>query len=153
MTIHLYKTMQPLAADGRALIRILHVAGVEKDHLIHVVGPSGPLAALWLSHHGYDGAVFVRATAGERTRPADALVVPHPCAAEQLALLLDVAGAVREDGALIVQTRASRLGEEFGAVAALLDSRGFGAQRRMDDKGRPICGARRVGCPSADKAA
>jgi hypothetical protein len=153
MTIHLYKTMQPLAADGGALIRILHAARVEKDDLIRVVGPSGPLAALWLSHHGYDGAVFVRAIAKERTRPADALVVPHPCMAEQLASLLDVAGAVREDGALIVQTRPGRLGEAFDAVAALLDNRGFRAQRRLNDKGRPICVARRVDFPSAEKAA
>lgn len=153
MTVHVYKTMQPLAADGVALMCILQAAGVKKDDLIRVIGPSGPLAALWLSHHGYSDAVFGRATAGEHTRPADALVVAHPCAAEQLAPLLDLAGAVKEHGALIIQTRPGRLGEEFDAVSTLLDSRGFRAQRHLNDKGRPICIARRVGCPSADQAA
>ncbi|HXQ14894.1 MAG TPA: hypothetical protein VN814_09770 [Caulobacteraceae bacterium] len=153
MTIHLYQPLQPLAADGGALMRILHAAGVEKDDLIRVVGPSGTLAALWLSRHGYDRAVFVRTAAAERTRPADALLVAQPCAAEELAPLLDIAGAVSDDGALIVQTRPGRGGEEFEAVAALLRGQGFHAQRRLNDKGRPICIARRVGFPSAEKAA
>ena len=45
------------------------------------------------------------------------------------------------------------LHEEFEAVAALLRGQGFRAQRRLNDKGRPICIARRVGFPSAEKAA
>jgi hypothetical protein len=118
-----------------------------------VIGPSGPLAALWLSRHGYDRAVFVRTVAGERSRPADALLVAQPCAAEELGLLLDVAGAVSADGALIVQTRPGPRGEEFEAVAALLRGQGFRAQRRLNDKGRLICIARRVDFPSAKKAA
>ena len=152
MTTHLYQPLQPLAADGGALMRILHAAGVEKDDLIRVVGPSGPLAALWLSRHGYSGAVFVRAAA-ERARPADAVLVAQPSAAEELAPLLDVAGAVRDDGALIVQTRPGRGGEEFEAVAALLRRQGFREQHRLNDKGRPICIARRIGFPTASKAA
>ena len=153
MTIHLYQPLQPLAADGAALLRVLHAAGVEKDDLIRVVGPSGPLAALWLSRHGYDRAVFVRASASERTRPADIMLIAQPCAAVELAPLLDVAGAVSDDGALIVQTRPGRGGDEFEAVAAQLRGQGFRAQRRLNDKGRPICIARRIGLPSAEKAA
>ncbi len=153
MTIHLYQPLQPLAADGGALMRVLRAAGVEKDDLIRVIGPSGPLAALWLSQHGYDRAVFVRASAGERSRPADALLIAQPCAAEDVAPLLAAAGEVTEGGAVIVQTRPGRSGEEFEAVAALLRAQGFDAQRRLNDKGRPICIARRVGFPSAEKAA
>jgi hypothetical protein len=153
MTIHLYQPLQPLAADGGALMRVLHAAGVEKDDLIRVVGASGLLAALWLNRHHYTRAVFARATARDRTRPADALLVAQPCEAEELAALLDSAGAVSDDGALIVQTRPGRLGEEFEAVAALLRRQGFHAQRRLNDKGRPICIARRIGFPGAQKAA
>lgn len=153
MTICLYQPMQPLAADGGALTRVLHVAGVEKGDLIRVIGPSGPVAALWLGRHGYDRAVFVRASATGSSVPADALLVAQPCAAEELEPLLDLAGAVNDGGALIVQTRPGRLGEEFEAVAALLRRQGFHAQRRLNDKGRPICIARRVGFPSAEKAA
>jgi hypothetical protein len=153
MTTHLYQPLQPLAADGGALMRVLHAAGVEKDDLIRVVGASGPLAALWLNRHHYTRAVFVRVSAGERARPADALLVAQPCEADELRMLLSGAGAVSDDGALIVQTRAGRLGEEFEAVAALLRRQGFHAQRRLNDKGRPICIARRVGFPTAEKAA
>jgi hypothetical protein len=153
MTVHLYQPSQPLAADGPALTRVLHAAGVEKRDLIRVVGPSGPIAALWLGRHGYDRAVFVRAAAGATARPADALLIAQACAAEELEALLAVAGDVSDSGSLIVQTRPGRLGEEFEAVAAALRRRGFHAQRRLNDKGRPICIARRVGFPSAEKAA
>ena len=64
-----------------------------------------------------------------------------------------LAGAVGEDGALIVQTRPGRLGDEAEAIAALLRGRGFQAQRRLNDKGRPIFIARRIDCPNAKKAA
>jgi hypothetical protein len=153
MTTHLYQPLQPLAADGGGLMRILHAAGVEKDDLIRVVGPSGPLAALWLGRHGYHRAVFVRTSTAEHARPANALLVAQPCAAEQLAPLLDVAGPVSDDVTLVVQTRPGLGGDEFEAVASLLRRQGFRAQRRLNDKGRPICIARRVGFPSAEKAA
>ena len=153
MTTHVYQPLQPLAADSGALMRVLRAAGVEKDDLIRVIGASGPLAALWLNRQSYTRAVFVRASAGERARPADALLVAQPCEADELGSLLDSAGAVSDDGALIVQTHPGRLGPEFEAVAALLRRRGFDAQRRLNDKGRPICIARRVGFPRAEKAA
>jgi hypothetical protein len=150
---HLYQPLQPLAADGGALMRVLHAAGVEKADLVRAVGPSGPLAAIWLSRHGYARAVFVRTAAGEGSRPADALLVAQPCTAGELALLMNLAGAVSEGGALIAQTRLGRFGDEVEAIAALLRGRGFQAQRRLNDKGRPICIARRVAFPSAEKAA
>ena len=150
---HLFQPLQPLAADGGALMRVLHAAGVDKDDLIRAVGPSGAIAAIWLSRHGYNRAVFVRTSAAERTRPADALLIAQPCAAEDLAPLMNLAGAVSEDGALIVQTRPGRQGDEAEAIAGLLRGRGFQAQRRLNDKGRPICIARRVDFPRAEKAA
>ena len=150
---HLYQPLQPLAADGAALMRVLHAAGVEKDDLIRAVGPSGPVAAIWLSRHGYNHAVFVRTSAGEHSRPADALLVAQPCTTEQLGPLMRLAGAAGEDDALIVQTRPGRLGDEAEAIAALLRGRGFQAQRRLNDKGRPIFIARRIDCPNAKKAA
>jgi hypothetical protein len=134
-------------------MRVLHAAGVEKSDLIRVLGPSGPIAAIWLGRHGYDRAVFVRTSAGQHARPAHALLVAQPCAAAELASLLEHAGAVSEGGALIVQARPGRLGEEFDAVAAVLRDRGYRAQRRLNDKGRPICIARRVDFPTAKKVA
>jgi hypothetical protein len=153
MTVHLYQPLQPLAADGAALGRVLHAAGVDKDDLIRVVGPSGPIAALWLSRHGYDRAVYVRSAAAVRGLPADALLIAQPCAAEDLGALIGDGEGLADGGALIVQTRPGRQGEETEAVAALLRRLGFIAQRQLNDKGRPICIARRVGFPSATKAA
>ena len=120
---HLYQPLQPLAADGAALMRVLHAAGV------------------------------VRTSAGEHSRPPDALLVAQPCTTEQLGPLMRLAGAAGEDDALIVQTRPGRLGDEAEAIAALLRGRGFQAQRRLNDKGRPIFIARRIDCPNAKKAA
>ena len=153
MSIHLYQPLQPLASDGAALLRVLAAAGVEKDELIRVVGPSGPIAALWLGRHGYARAVFVRAAAGDQSRPSDALLIPHACTAEELEQLLGRGQAVRDGGAIIVQTRLGPNGEEAEEEAAVLRRLGYLAQRRMNDKGRPICIARRVGFPTAEKAA
>jgi hypothetical protein len=150
---HLYQPLQPLAADGGALMRVLHAAGVDKDDLIRAVGPSGAIAAIWLSRHGYNRAVFVQPSAGEHSRPADALLIAQPCTTQELEPLMRLAGAVSEDGTLIVQTRPGRLGDEAEAIAALLRGRGFQSQRRLNDKGRPIFIARRVDSRDAKKAA
>ena len=63
------------------------------------------------------------------------------------------AGDVRDDGAVLVQTRPGRGGEETDEVGAALARLGFTAQRRLNDKGRPIFIARRVGLPTLRKAA
>ena len=153
MTVHLFQPLQPLAADGAALGRVLQAAGVEKGDLIRVVGPAGPIASLWLSRHGYDRAVCVRSAANPRGLPADALLIAQPCAAEELGELIGEGAGLAGDGALIVQTRPGHLGEGVEAVAALLRRLGFAAQRQLNDKGRPSCIARRVGFPTASKAA
>jgi len=153
MTTHLYQPFQPLASDGGGLMRVLAAAGVEKGDLIRVVGPSGPIATLWLNAHGYERAVFVRNMAAQRGLPADALLVAHPCAADELDGLVGSAERVRDGGAVIVQARPGPQGEALDAIAGWLTRSGFAAQRRLNDKGRPICIARRVGFPTAEKAA
>jgi len=154
MTIHLFQPLQPLAADGGALMRVMIAAGVDKRDLIRVVGPSAPLAALWLGSHGYERAVVVRTPArGTPPRPADAVLIGHPCAAGELAGLLAVAGEVTDEGVVLVQTRPGRSGEEAEAMAAALGELGYRVQRRLNDKGRPIFIARLVDTPTVRKAA
>jgi hypothetical protein len=153
MTIHHYQPLQPLAADGGAMMRVLIAAGVGKPDLIRVAGPSAPLAAIWLSRHGYERAVVARAAPSGTARPADAILIGQPCPAAELAELMAVAGDVHDDGVVLVQTRQGRGGEEAEAVAAVLGRMGFRAQRRLNDKGRPIFIARRVGLPTLSKAA
>jgi len=153
MTIHLYQPLQPLAADGGAMMRVLIAAGVDKADLIRVVGPSAPLAALWLSGHGYERAVVARVRPGGGARPADAILIGQPCAADELAELLEIAGDVHVDGVVLEQTRQGRGGEEAEALANALGQLGFRAQRRLNDKGRPVFIARRIGFPTARKAA
>jgi hypothetical protein len=153
MTIHLYQPLQPLAADGGAMMRVLTAAGVDKTDLIRIVGPSAPLAALWLSRHGFERAVVARAAPPASARPADAILIGQPCAADQLGALLAIAGAIHDDGALLVQTRPERGGEGAERLAGVLGELGFRAQRRLNDKGRPILVARRIGLPTQRNAA
>ena len=96
---------------------------------------------------------MARAAAGVGARPADAILVGQPCMADELGGLLAAAGDVRDDGAVLVQTRPGRGGEETDEVGAALGRLGFTAQRRLNDKGRPIFIARRVGLPTLRKAA
>jgi len=153
MTIHLYQPQQPLAADGAAMMRVLIAAGVERADHIRIVGPSAPIAALWLGQHGFERAVVARSAPARGAAPADAVLVGQPCSADQLSALIEIAGQVRDDGAVIVQTRQGRGGEEAEALAATLRSLGFAEQRRLNDKGRPVFIARRVSYPTARKAA
>jgi hypothetical protein len=153
MTVHLYQPLQPLAADGGAMMRVLIAAGVDKSDLIRIVGASAPLAALWLSRHGYERAVVARAAPGGAARPADAILIGQPCSADELGQLMAIAGEVRDDGVVLAQARQGRGGDEAEALAGVLGQLGFRAQRRLNDKGRPIFIARRVGHPTASKAA
>jgi hypothetical protein len=148
MTTHLYQPFQPLAADGGAIARVLSAAGVDKRDLIRIVGPSAPVAALWLAQHGYQRAVVARA--GGSPQAADAVLIGQPCGPAELAALMMAAGAVADDGAVMVQ---SRTGEEAGALADALGRMGYRAQRRLNDKGRPVLIVRRVGEPTARNAA
>jgi hypothetical protein len=153
MTIHLYQPLQPLAADGGAMMRVLIAAGVDKADLIRVAGPSAPLAALWLSRHGYERAVVARAAPGPAARAADAILIAQPCSPDELGDLMAITGDVHEDGVVLVQTRQGPGGDGAEALANVLGRLGFRAQRRLNDKGRPIFIARRVGFPTARKAA
>jgi hypothetical protein len=153
MTTYLYQPLQPLAVDGGALLRVLKAANVDKGDLVRIVGPSGPVATLWLSQHGFERAVFSRSAISASGARADAVLIAHPCAATELDALVGAAEGLREGGALIVQGRPGRHGEELAAVSAWLRRAGFVSQRQLNDKGRPICIARRVGWPTARKAA
>ena len=51
----------PLAADGAALARVLHQAGVAKDSLIWVTGPAGLAVLIWLGREGYHQASYAHA--------------------------------------------------------------------------------------------
>jgi hypothetical protein len=151
MTTELYQPFQPLAADGPALARVLAAAGIEKTDVVRVMGPSGLLAALWLAEHGYQRAFFARSLSSGQ--PADAVLIPHACSPEAVAEMIDAAEAVCDGGVVIVQARSGRSGEELEAISAFLRRLGFDAQRRVNDKGRQICIARRVDYPTARRAA
>ena len=97
--------------------------------------------------------MVVRVAASAAARRADAILIGQPCAADELAVLMAIAGDVHDDGVVLVQTRQGRDGEGAEAVAGVLGRMGFRAQRRLNDKGRPIFIAHRVGLPTLSKAA
>jgi hypothetical protein len=143
-TFHI-QPAQPLAADGVALTHVLTRAGVGKQSLVHVTGPSGPMAMLWMNRHGYRNALYVPASRIGAMAPADALLVPHSVEAEELTQLLQGGECLREGGVLIVQTSAARSALGGESIPAALAPIGFQVQCRLSDRGRDVYIARRIG--------
>ena len=143
----------PLASDGDAMARVLHHAGVEKDQTIWVTGPAGLAGLLWLHRRGYRAASYVHLNRLAAMRPADAVLIPHACTPREVADVLREATCLREGGALIVQVAGELSAESLGDIPSALEPLGYRVQRRLYEKGRTVCIARREGRPRLSVAA
>ena len=141
----------PLAADGAALARVLHQAGVAKDSLIWVTGPAGLAVLIWLGREGYHQASYAHANRIAAMGAADALLIPHLSQVGDLPALLPVAGLVREGGMLVV--RAGLPADAAEAVAAFATPFGYDLQPHFIDRGRVVYIARRAGVAAQRRAA
>ena len=135
------------------MARVLRQAGVARDSVIRVTGPSGLTAVLWLYRHGYEKAAYVHANWVSSTRTADALLIPHPCHGEELAGLLERGDCLREGGVLIVQTPAHLTDFELDQIGSLLEMHGYEPGQRVFEKGAAVFIARRSGLGGFRKAA
>jgi hypothetical protein len=135
----------PLAADGPALIRVLHRAGLARASAIHVTGPAGVPAALWLTCHGFNRVAYIHANWVASAKPVDALVIPHACPASELARVLQGADCVRAGGVLIVQTPPNASAQGAESVGSVLEPLGYQVEHRLSDRGKDVCIARRRG--------
>jgi hypothetical protein len=147
------QAVHALAADGRALHRVLKQAGLTKDSVVRVTGPAGPTAALWLYRHGYEYAAYVHPNWVAAKTSADALLIPHACGAEELSGLLQDGDCVREGGVLIVQASSDRFARSFDSLRAMLRPRGYQVEKHISDRGLDICIARRLGSGGVEQAA
>jgi len=135
----------PIAADGGALTRVLDWAGVTRNSLVRVTGSAGPAAMLWLDQHGYRRASYVHPRFVAEMEPVDVLLIPHACAAEELAEILQTGACLRDGGVLIVQTPPLRLVQGVDSIPAVLEPLGYVVEQRLSDKGRTVQIARRRG--------
>jgi hypothetical protein len=143
----------PLAADGDAMANVLRRAGVKRGQTIWVTGPAGLAALIWLGDKGYRGASYAHLNRIAAMAPADALIIPHACSPAELAGLLRGARCLRTGGVLIVQLKSALSAESLGDAPALLASLGYQVERRVHEKGRTICIARKVDRPDLSVAA
>lgn len=148
-----FATRPSLAADGATLTRLLQRAGLSKESVIRVTGPAGMTAIMWLYRHGYERAAYVHANWVATMQTADALLVPHTCEAPELRDLLQSGSGLREGGVLIVQTSAEASVPGLDSVPAILEPLGYRVEYRLDERGRDVCVARRVGSDGFKKAA
>lgn len=135
----------PLAADGGAMNRVLHQAGVAKADRIWVTGPAGLTALIWLSREGYTEASYAHANRIGAMGAADALLIPHACAPADLADMVHDATCLREGGALVAQIWTGPSSAWAGDASSFIESLGFHVEGRVSESGRTICIARRVG--------
>jgi hypothetical protein len=135
----------PLAADGAALARVLHQAGVAKNSLIWVTGPAGLAALIWLNREGYGQASYAHANRIAAMDAADALLIPHACGPADLAQMLRDAKCLREGGVLIAQIWTGPSSAWPGDAVSFIESLGFHVEGRLAERGRTICIARRIG--------
>jgi hypothetical protein len=136
---------EPFAIEGRVLTRVLRQARVSKESIVRVTGPAGPPTALWLYRHGYEHAAYVHPHWVAAKASADALLIPHACATEELADLLQGGDCLREDGVLIVQVLSERSAQGLDRLPATLRPLGYLVESHISDHGRDIYIARRPG--------
>ncbi len=135
------------------MANVLRRAGVRHDQSIWVTGPAGLTALISLNGKGYRGAAYAHLNRIGAMAAADALLIPHACSPAEVADLLRGAGCLRNGGALIVQLRGGLSADALGDAPALLDPLGYHIERRLYEKGRTVCIARRVGRPDVSIAA
>jgi len=143
----------PLAGDGDAMAEVLRRAGVTRDHDIWVTGPAGLTALIWLTGKRFRGAAYVHLNRIAAMAAADALIIPHACSPAELADLLRGAKCLRKGGVLIVQLKGGLSADSLGDAPAMLEPLGYHVERRLYEKGRSICIARRAEKPDVSVAA
>ena len=153
MTVHAFQPAPPLAGDSAALAQVLTRAGVTKDALVCVTGPAALTALLWLIQRGYHRAVMTPFASSRLGEAADALLVPGACSPAELKSLLNSGHWLGDGGVLIVQTTGAIADGGPGDVRLALTEAGFVVQHRLNDRGRQVWIARRVGSGDFKKAA
>ena len=136
-----------------ALVQLPQTAGVSKGDVVRVTGPNGLRAMYWLNRLGYRNAAYVHPRRVATMPPVDALLVPHPCSAQELDGLIHGGACVREGGVLIVQTTAAWAPEGGDTVTALLLRRDFRVEARLSQGGCHFCVARRQAFSAFTKVA
>ncbi len=85
-----------------AMHDVVRLAGVNKTHVIRLVGPGGLAPLLWFCRHGYEQVGYV--TEGScLSEPCDLLIVLRCADAETLTRLLENGPQVQSGGVLIAQ--------------------------------------------------
>ena len=135
------------------MTRLLQRAGLTKKSVIRVTGPAGMTAIMWLYRHGYERAAYVHTNWVATMQTADALLVPHTCEVQELKDLLQAGSGLREGGVLIVQTSADASVPGPDSVPGILEPLGYRVEYRLDERGRDVYLARRVGFDGFKKAA
>ncbi len=146
------KTPGPSAPHlGDTLGEVLARAGVDKTSIIHVTGPGGLAALLWLCRHGYEQVGIVRhgRSPGE---DSDLLWAPLTCDVAALAALLETGPHPRDGGVLIVQTPEPAAGTP-DPVHALLRRYGYRIERCLHGHHRELHVARRASIGRLQRAA
>jgi hypothetical protein len=130
-------------AHSADLVALLEQAGVHKNSLIRVTGPSGLSALLWLCRHDYEEVGYLRPGLGCPHEEADALIVAHTCDPAFLARLLAGGPHVREGGVLVFQS-ALPAAEGQDSIARRLAAAGYRIERRFQGEHRQLHVARRL---------
>ena len=151
--------LHPLSVSSRRsfsdiLNELLTQAGVDKSSSVHVTGPAGLAALLWLCRHGYEQVGLV----GGGCCPAndcDLLLAPQTRDLAALAGLLDRGPHPRPGGVLIVQTPAQgkTAASRRDPVHVLLERSGYQVERCVRGHHRDLHVARRLGVASEMRAA
>ena len=145
--------MLPLGSDADAMMRVLHLAGVEKAQTMWVTGPAGLTALVWLNRRGFFNASYAHLNRLANLAPADVLFAPHPCAPAELPDLLRDVKCLHQGGLFIAQVTGELSAETLGDLPSRLAPLGYDVQRRLHEKGRTVCIARRYGRPLLSVAA
>jgi hypothetical protein len=122
---------------------MLGASGVARSSVIHVTGPSGLSALLWLCRHGFEQVGYIRSGQACPREAPQALIVAHTCEPAWLERLLETGPHVGEGGVLIfraAQPSDGGHGDRFGAV---LRRHGYDLERRLQGAHRELCVARR----------
>jgi hypothetical protein len=124
------------------LIALLASAGVARSSAIHVTGPSGLSALLWLCRHGFEKVAYVRSGVAHPHQDADAVVVAHTCTPAWLQALLRHGPRVREGGVLVFRSPLP-VGGPGDPIHALLAVHGYDVERCIHGAHRELHVARR----------
>ncbi|MET0273452.1 MAG: hypothetical protein ABW360_10715, partial [Phenylobacterium sp.] len=130
-------------SQANPLKSLLDQAGIGKDSLIRVTGPSGLSALLWLCRRGYDRVGYVRPGQGCPHEEPDALLVAHTCDAACLGRLLATGPYVREGGVLIFRSpQPDRAGPGGDPIHRILERGGYAVERCLHGAHRELHVAR-----------